>query len=322
VTAYSATNAISEEDDLPPRAKGKTVVNDKRLIRTKNFYATLSVIVPTGATAYAIYLAIRNGLSLLDLGLFLFLYFWTLMGITVGFHRQLAHRSFVGDRWVKILFAVLGTSCGQAPVLHWVSNHRRHHQTSDKPGDPHSPHLSGNSFGGRIKGLWYAHIGSMFAPEVTNFAHYSPDLLRDADLRWIDKHYLSILLSGLLLPAAIGGAVTHSLWGALTALLWGGFVRMFVVQHAIWAITSIAHTVGKQVNNSGDQSRNFFITALLTGGEGWHNNHHAFPSSAHFALSPGQIDFGGIVIWTLEKIGAVHDVRRPTPEKMKAKALR
>ncbi|AEG91557.1 acyl-CoA desaturase [Ramlibacter tataouinensis] len=322
MSTYSETApaaAVQQEDATPPRSRA--VVYDRRLVGTKNFYAGLTVTVPTLFTAYAVFLAFREGVSGLDIAMCLVMYLLTLMGITVGFHRLLAHRSFVADRWVKIVFAVFGTWAAQAPVIHWVANHRRHHATSDQPGDPHSPHLSGSTLSGRIKGLWHAHIGSMFAPEVTNYATFGPDLLRDPDIRWLNNNYLWVVLSGLALPAAIGGLVTQSWWGAWTALVWGGFVRMFVVHHAIWAITSIAHTVGRRVYESGDHARNFALLALVTGGEGWHSTHHAFPRTAIFSTAPWQIDIGGIFIWALEKMGAAREVNRLTPEQMRAKAL-
>lgn len=313
--AYGAT----EPEDEPQR--GSAVVYNAYLVRTQKLYASVTVVVPTLLTAYALVLAVRDGVSGLDIGLFLVFYFLTLMGITVGFHRMLAHRAFVPSRWVNVAFTIFGTWSAQAPVLHWVSNHRRHHTTSDRAGDPHSPHLSGSGFLGRLKGFYHAHIGSMFANEVTNYATFGPDLMRNGDIIWINKHYLAIVVSGLLLPAAIGGIATQSLWGAWTALLWGGFVRMFVVHHAIWSITSVAHTLGGRVFKSDDHSRNSMWLALLTGGEGWHNTHHAFPNSAVFATRPWQIDIGGIVVWSLEKLGAISNVRRVTPERMKAKAL-
>jgi stearoyl-CoA desaturase (Delta-9 desaturase) len=219
------------------------------------------------------------------------------------------------------LFLILGSWAAQAPVLHWVSNHRRHHQTSDKIGDPHSPNLSGSSIWGRIEGLFYAHIGSMFANEITNYITFSPDLLRDSDIMRINKHYLAIVISGLLVPAAVGGLVTQSWLGAWTAFLWGGLVRMFVVHHAIWSITSIAHMVGKQVFHSNDRSRNSAFLAILTGGEGWHNTHHAFPQSAFFSITCWQIDIGGIVIGLLERFSFVHDVQRLTPDQIRTKFL-
>ncbi|MES0020616.1 acyl-CoA desaturase [Mesorhizobium sp. M0036] len=304
-----------------PAATGRAVIRDRRAVRTQRIAATLTVLVPTLATAYAIGLGWQYGVSLLDICLFFGFYLLTLVGVTVGFHRLLAHRAFTADRWVKLALIVLGTWSAQGPVLHWVSNHRRHHMSSDSEDDPHSPNLSGKGIWGRFKGLCYAHIGSMFAPEVTNYVRFGPDLLRDPDIVKLNRHYLLIVVLGLLLPAAIGAAVSQSLWGAWTGMLWGGFVRMFVVHHAIWSITSLAHTFGEKVFASDDESRNSAWLALLTGGEGWHNTHHAFPKAAIFSTSSRQIDIGGVVVWSLEKLGAVRGVHRVSPDGAKTKSL-
>jgi stearoyl-CoA desaturase (delta-9 desaturase) len=302
-------------------ASSKTVILNGRIAGVQQLSALLTVVVPTLATAYAVALAFKNGLSLLDFLLFLGFYLITLIGITVGFHRLLAHRAFTANRWVKIALAVSGTWAAQGPVLHWVSNHRRHHMSSDLDGDPHSPNLSGSGPLGRLSGLFHAHIGSMFVREVTNYVRFGPDLLRDRDLVKINKRYWWIVASGLLLPAAIGGIISQSLEGAWTAMLWGGFVRMFVVHHAIWSITSIAHTFGKKVFRSDDESRNSALLAVLTGGEGWHNTHHAFPKAAIFSTSIREVDVGGVVVWLLEKARLVRGVHRLTSDGIKAKSL-
>jgi stearoyl-CoA desaturase (delta-9 desaturase) len=283
------------------------------LVRTQRTYAFFTVTIPTIACIFAVVLSVLGSVSPVDLMLFLTFYFFTLMGISVGFHRLFAHRSFKTGTLVAMLFAVFGTWAGQGPLVHWVSNHRRHHKFSDKPGDPHSPNLHGSGFWNKLKGCWHAHIGSMFACEVTNYAVYSPDILRNKPLMWINNHYLTILMSGLLLPAVIGGLVSWDLNGAATGLLWGGLVRMFVVHHAIWSITSVAHVFGNKANPSDDESRNSFVLAMLTGGEGWHNNHHAFPSAAIMSRTWWRVDLGGLVIGTLEKSGLAWDVRRLPP---------
>jgi stearoyl-CoA desaturase (delta-9 desaturase) len=297
------------------------VVFDKTLVKRQRLFAALTVIVPTVATGYALWAAVLYGIRPIDVALLLVFYFLTLMGITVGFHRLLAHRSFTADRPVKVAFTVFGTWSGQGPALHWVSNHRRHHVCSDQAGDPHSPNMSGSGAWGRLKGLFHAHIGSMFADEVTNYARFSPDLMRDPDIVWINKHYLSVLASGLILPGIIGVLFTPTLGGFCAAVLWGGLVRMFLVHHAIWSITSIAHTFGVKTFRSRDESRNSLWLALLTGGEGWHNTHHAFPDSAIFATAPWQIDLGGIVIWLLEELGVAHEVGRVNENAARAKSL-
>lgn len=294
---------------------------NRKLVNTQRIFAVITIAVPTIAAIFAIGLAVTGHVSWLDLALFLVFYFLTLMGITIAFHRYFAHKAFKTNRIMKNILAVLGTWCGQGPILHWVSNHRRHHTLSDKPGDPHSPNLHGNGVWNRWRGLCHAHIGSMFISEVPNSMYYAPDLIRDPDLLWINRHYVSITASGLILPAVIGGLVAFSLEGALTALLWGGFVRMMVVHHAIWSITSVAHVVGKKRFACDDESRNSYPLALLTGGEGWHNTHHTFPRSAYFSTRWFELDIGGVVLATLELLGIIWDVRRPTPRQLEERAL-
>jgi stearoyl-CoA desaturase (delta-9 desaturase) len=304
-----------------PLGRGKAVIVDRQLGRMQKISVGLTVVVPAAATVYALVLAAREGVSGLNITLFLIFYLATLIGITVGFHRLLTHRAFTARRWAKITLVICGSWAAQGPALQWVSTHRRHHVSSDRDGDPHSPNRSGVGVWGRLKGLLYAHIGSGFTDEVTNYSRFAPDLLRDPDMIWVSKHYLAVLAAGLVLPCAIGGLVTQSLEGAWTALIWGGFVRMFVVHHGIMSITSIAHVFGVKTFRSADESRNSYWLALLTGGEGWHNTHHAFPQAAIFSTSYWQIDIGGMVVWTLEKLGIARDVNRITPEGKKAKSL-
>jgi stearoyl-CoA desaturase (delta-9 desaturase) len=304
-----------------PLGPGKAVLLDRRLVRTQKRYAAMQVGIPALATGYALVLAVHEGVSSLNVTLFLVFYFVTLIGIGVGFHRLFSHRAFTAERWTKIALAVCGTWAAQGPVLHWVSIHRRHHMSTDRDGDPHSPQLSGAGAWDRLKGLVHAHVGAMFAAEVTNYARFAPDLLRDPDLVRINRSHLLIILAGLALPAAIGWLATQGLEGAWTALLWGGFVRMFAVHHAIWSVNSIGHMFGAKTFRSGDESRNSYLLALLTAGEGWHNTHHAFPKAAIVAASSRHIDICGMVVGGLEKIGLAKGVHRIPPESKKAKSL-
>lgn len=307
-------------DGAYPLGRGKAVIVDRGLGRMQKISVGVTVVLPAAATAYAVFHAARDGLSWLDLVLFVVFYFVTLVGITVGYHRLLTHQTFTTGRWTKLMLAIFATWGAQGPVLQWVSTHRRHHVTSDREGDPHSPNRSGPGAWGRLKGLIYAHIGSGFTDEVTNYSRFAPDILRDSDMIWASRYYLPLVAAGLALPAAIGALVTQSLEGTVTALLWGGFARMFVVHHAIMSITSIAHVFGVKTYRSGDESRNSLSLALLTGGEGWHNTHHAFPKAAILSTAYWQIDLGGFVVWGLEKLGLAWDVNRITPEAMNAKA--
>jgi stearoyl-CoA desaturase (delta-9 desaturase) len=249
------------------------------------------------------------------------MYFLTLMGITVGFHRYLAHRSFKTSTTGRFILAVLGSMAAQGPVLHWVSNHRRHHRHSDQSGDPHSPNLHGSGFMARVKGFAHAHIGSMFAHEVTNFLMYSPDLVRDQMLMFVNRSYLWWVTFGIAFPAVVCGLISRSWIGFVTGLLWGGMVRMLLVHHAIWSITSLAHMFGAKRYAAKDESRNSFLLALVTGGEGWHNHHHAFPSAALFTDRLWKIDIGGIVIRLLHTCGLVWELHPVTSEMKTAKAL-
>ena len=302
-----------------PLGRGKSVIVDPRLGRMQKIAVGLTVAVPTAATAYALFLAIRDEVSRLDVLLFVVFYLATLTGVTVGFHRLLTHQAFTTGRSTRLVLAIFGTWAAQGPVLQWVSTHRRHHVTSDREGDPHSPNRSGPGTWGLVKGLLHAHFGSGFTNEVTNYSRFAPDLLRDPDMMRVSQYYIPLVLAGLALPAALGGLVTHTLTGAWTALLWGGFARMFVVHHAIMSITSVAHVFGIKKYRSADESRNSYWLALLNGGEGWHNTHHAFPKAAILTTSYWHLDISGVVVWGLEKLGLAWDVNRITPEAMRAK---
>jgi len=297
------------------------IIRAARPVKRQRQYAFLTVITPSVAFVFAIAQIFFVGVSTLDITVCLVMYFLTLMGITVGFHRYLAHRSFKTSTTGRFALAILGSMAAQGPVLHWVSNHRRHHRHSDQPGDPHSPNLHGSNLIARLKGFFHAHIGSMFAHEVTNFVIYSPDLVRDRVLMFVNRTYIWWVTLGIALPAIVCGLVTRSWIGLLTGFLWGGMVRMVLVHHAIWSITSLAHMFGVKRYNSRDQSRNSLLLALVTGGEGWHNHHHAFPSSALFTEGLWKIDIGGMVIRFLRVCGLVWDLHSVTPEMKTAKVL-
>jgi stearoyl-CoA desaturase (delta-9 desaturase) len=236
----------------------------------------------------------------------------TMLGITVGFHRWAAHRSFQPSRATKVMLVILGSMAAQGPAVHWVSNHRRHHQFSDEPGDPHTPHGFGDTAGGKLRGFWHAHIGWMFDAEVTNPVRYSKDLLRDKTVLALNRLYLVWVFAGLLLPGLVVGLLEHSWVMVGEGVLWGGLVRVFTVHHATWSINSITHLWGRRPYASRDESRNVAWLSLASAGESWHNGHHAFPSSARFGLAWWQIDLGWALICLLEAVGAATDVSTPS----------
>jgi stearoyl-CoA desaturase (Delta-9 desaturase) len=251
-----------------------------------------------------------RGFAWIDCGLLLGMYVLTVVGVTVGYHRLFTHRSFETNKVVQFVLAVLGSMAAEGPLLKWVAVHRRHHQHSDTHKDPHSPHEQGAGFLGLLRGLWHAHVGWFFQPDPPNLPHYVKDLHQSRLLRTASKLFPLWVTLGVLLPAVLGGLLTGTWLGILTGMLWGGLARIFLVHHVTWSINSICHLWGRRPFRTGDDSRNNFIFGALGFGEGWHNNHHAFPTSARFGLRWWQIDLGYWFIRALELLGLATEVKR------------
>ena len=226
------------------------------------------------------------------------MYFLTGLGVTVGFHRMLTHRSFRTSKPVEYFFAAAGSMAVQGPVINWVADHRKHHAHTDEEGDPHSPHVgAGKGVRGAVRGLLHAHVGWLLTEHGrADRAKYARDLVEDRGMRIVDKGFVGWVLLGLALPAALGWLITGSYTGAPTGLLWGGLVRVFLLHHVTWSI-------------------NVWWLALPSMGEAWHHNHHAFPRSATHGLGRLELDISAGVIWAMEKLGLVWDVVRITPER-------
>jgi stearoyl-CoA desaturase (delta-9 desaturase) len=241
-------------------------------------------------------------------------------GITIGFHRLFTHRSFVAKRPLKITLATLGTLAFQGSIIGWVADHRRHHRFADRPGDPHSPLWIGDRPVGGLRGLWHAHLGWTFNVTPTSREKYARDLLADRDIVVIDRLFLPLAISTFLIPLALG--YLWSGWaGALTAFLCAGFVRVGITLNGTWSINSICHRFGKRPFATPDASTNFAPLSLLTMGEAWHNNHHAFPRSARHGLLRGQLDTSARIIRWMELLGWVTDVRWPDRALVAAKRV-
>jgi stearoyl-CoA desaturase (delta-9 desaturase) len=252
-----------------------------------------------------------------DLVLFVVFYLLCGLGITVGYHRCFTHKSFEPSWGVKVTLAILGSMTLQGPVTQWVTDHRKHHARSDQPGDPHSPHLSGDGFLGAVKGLWHAHIGWMFTTKgMERGKAYGRDLYEDRTIRVIDHLYLVWVACSLGLPLLLGAAIGGSWSAGVEAMVWAGLVRILAFEHATFAVNSVCHTFGKRAFEARDESRNNWVVALLVFGEGWHNNHHAFPKSARHGLARGQFDASWLVIRGLARAGLVRSVRLPTPAQL------
>jgi stearoyl-CoA desaturase (Delta-9 desaturase) len=240
----------------------------------------------------------------------------TCAGVTVGFHRYFTHRAFKATRPLRIALAVVGSLAFQGPVITWVADHRRHHAFTDKQGDPHSPWLFGTSAAAVAKGFWHSHFGWMLGHDVTNPARFAPDLLADPDIARVNRQFPLWSALRLLAPAALGGLLSWSWWGGVTAFFWAGLVRVGVLHHVTWSVNSICHMIGSRPWTLRDRSTNFWPLAIATMGESWHNLHHADPTCARHGVGRGQLDMSARLIWILERLGWVYDVRWPTPRRL------
>lgn len=258
-----------------------------------------------------------------DLVVFAVMYVLTGLGVTVGFHRLFTHRSFKARPAVRAVLAVLGSAAIEGPVISWVADHRKHHAFSDRPGDPHSPHVDhGVGWRGALRGFVHAHVGWLFLHDQRGArTRYAPDLLADPAIRFVDRTFVLWAVAGFAAPFALGAAIGGSLAAGLTGLLWGGLIRLFVLHHMTYSINSICHVFGRRAFATTDESRNVFWLALPTFGEAWHNNHHAFPTSARHGLGRWQLDPSALVIRGLEACGLASDVVRITPERQQRKAV-
>jgi stearoyl-CoA desaturase (delta-9 desaturase) len=283
-----------------------------RARRLERRVALATVVLPIAGLTAAVALLWGRGIGPVELGLFLGMNAVCLVGMGVGFHRLVSHNSFQTRPAIRALLAILGSMAAQGPVLYWAGIHRRHHACSDREGDPHSPHGHGSGLAGVLRGWWYSHIAWMFAHNCTDWARYIPDLRRDALLLRINRLYFFWIFLGLLIPAVLGGLLTWTWTGVLLGLLWGGLVRIFVGQHTIWSIGSLCHLYGRQPFRTHDESRNLFLLSVAALGEGWHNNHHAFPYAAIHGLRWWQIDPNGWCIRGLAAVGLAWDLKAPS----------
>ncbi len=277
-------------------------------IQVVNLFA---VVVPFAGLVAGAILLWGWGFRWVDLGLLLGLYVLTVLGITVGFHRLFTHRSFETSRPIQIILAILGSMAVQEPLLKWVAMHRCHHQCSDQAGDPHSPHHHGGGVAGLLRGLWHAHLGWVFKPDPVNLSRYSRDLQQDAMIRVLSALFPIWVGIGLLIPAVLGGLIAGSWMGVLLGVLWGGLARIFLVHHVTWSVNSVCHLWGRQPYPSHDESKNNALFGVLALGEGWHNNHHAFPTSARHGLEWWQLDVSYWVIRLLVLFHMAWNVKLP-----------
>ncbi|MAY74879.1 MAG: acyl-CoA desaturase [Phycisphaerae bacterium] len=277
------------------------------------------VLIPFAGLVVGIVLLWGVVLSWPHLAVFGGMFLLTALGITVGYHRYFTHRSFKTFRPIAVLLAFLGSMAVEGSLLTWVADHRRHHQHSDEEGDPHSPRTHRSGIWGMLKGLWHAHMGWLFSEPPANRDRYTGDLRKSRSVRWMSRLFPLWVIVGLAIPAVLGGLLTMSWFGVLLGFIWGGLVRVFFVHHVTWSVNSICHLWGTRPFKTKDDSCNNPIFGVLALGEGWHNNHHAFPTSARHGLRWWEVDASYAVIWAMSKVGLAWDVRIPSPAQMAAK---
>lgn len=303
-TPHDATTADGTHD---------TISNGERLV-------TLAfVIVPFIGVIAAIASLWGVGVSWYHVATLVVMYFITALGISVGYHRLFSHRAFKTPAFMRAYFAITGAMAAEGSVRRFVANHRRHHSHSDRPGDPHSPHHEeGEGAWHVVKGFWYAHMGWFLQGRPhPDEAKYAPEFSKlsgkklDKAVTFVDSTNWLWVIAGLMIPAVVCGVIGQSWTSAALGLLWGGIVRIFIVHHVTFSVNSVCHLWGTRPFRSGDHSRNNAIFGWLGVGEGWHNNHHAFPYSARHGLRWWEFDVGYIMVKGLQLVGLASDVRVP-----------
>jgi len=255
-------------------------------------YAFFLVFITPIALPIAVWTSIRGWVDAKIIVLTLIFYCISGLGITVGYHRLLTHRSFQAKPWLRKLLFIAGTFAMQGSPSSWASLHIQHHRFADKAGDPHSP---------TQRGFWYAHCGWIFHDYQPNFRRYGKWLINDKEARHVSKYYLYYSNLGLVIPALLGG------W---MGFLWAGLVRVFFTSHMTWSVNSVCHRFGKRpFTQNNEHSTNHFLVALFTFGEGWHNNHHRHLQMPFFGHKWYQIDMGKWLLLLLKRCGWVWDFK-------------
>ena len=275
-------------------------MSTNRLERT---FVILLVTVPLIGTLFAIWLLWQRLVNWNDIAILVGMYFFTALGITIGYHRMLTHRSFEAHPVVRFLFLMLGSMALEGPALDWASIHIKHHANTDTDDDPHSP----------LDGFFHAHMGWFLSIYHSEPEIYGKWLLKDQMVLFVSKTFFVWGALGFVIPYLLGG------W---TGVLWGGLVRVFLTHHVTWSVNSVCHIFGRRMFDTNDQSKNQWLVGLLAFGEGWHNNHHAFPRSAFHGLRWWQFDLSAYVIRLLELTGLAWNVWRIPTESLKARLSR
>ncbi len=306
--------------EFPDVSVLRTAVSSPYLHKMQKRHFLLFDVLPFIGTGVAVGLLFYQPIGAVEIGLFFVMWLLTGLAITVGFHRLFTHRAFRAHTAVRVALTIFGCMAARGPMVSWAAMHRRHHQLADHPGDMHSPNMHGRGTYGRLRGWLHAHLTWMWRHEYPNLVYYVPDLLKDRPVMRANRRYYTWVVLGLAIPAALGGILTASWMGVLTGFLWGGVVRMFVIEQSMNALNSFLHLFGPRPFPMLDNhSHNNAVLGFLVLGEGWHNNHNAFPDSAAFGLKWYQLDPGYWLVRLLATMGLVWDVRLPSPERIIAR---
>ena len=266
-------------------------------------FLAAGILLPFAGLFYAIWRLWDDWVGWREITLFFVLYLLTGFGITVGFHRFLTHRSFEAGPVLTVILLGLGSMANQGRCIDWAAHHLKHHAHSDREGDPHSP----------LDGLLHAYCGWILRGPPADRQRYCKRLLEDRVVVLADRVAPFWVLVGLLVPYAVAG------W---QGLLWGGLARIGFTNHVAFAVNSLGHTYGSQPFETGDRSRNNGYLAALSFGDGWHNNHHAFPAMASHGMTRRQFDPGYLVIRALARLGLVWNVKAAPDPRVVDRRLR
>jgi stearoyl-CoA desaturase (Delta-9 desaturase) len=308
ISSPSSTPLSFEDEEQPPDVTGRVIT-------------ALIVGIPFLALAIGVFRLWGRGIGPRDVLLATVLFYLTGHGMSIGFHRLLAHKSFTARRPLKLVLVALGSMSFEGGPIGWVANHRRHHVFSDTADDPHSPHRHGSGARGQLKGLWHAHVGWLFTARCTSWRRHASDMLADRDIVVMNAMFPLWCVVSLALPFGLGWMLGGTLAAAFSALLWAGLVRVCVLHHVTWSINSLCHMFGRRPFSTRDRSSNIAALAVFSMGESWHNGHHAFPRSVRHGLLRRQWDSSALLIRAFERMAWARDLHRPTPEAIRNRSV-
>lgn len=255
-----------------------------------------------------------NPLTWVEISAFILFYVLAILGISVSRHRYLTHRSFETSRPMRVVLCFLGVFGGPGSLVMWVADHRRHHAHTDRCGDVHSPVVDDHCHEiGSLKGFWHAHLGWMRDDTRSDPKIWAKDLLDDPIVRFFSRTGLYWFFGSLFILPGLYGLVLGGPDHVISTFLVGGLLRGACYSQATLAVNSFCHTLGSRRFPQENTSTNNAVVAAVSLGEGWHNNHHRFPRSAHFGIAWYEIDVAGSLIGLLERLGLVWNVVRVTP---------